>query len=75
MFGRPVGDPVVADVVGRPSAPRYAALLMSSAHGIAGMEHTGHLTKDSRQVDADQLVRMLIESIRPRTGGDARASP
>jgi AcrR family transcriptional regulator len=59
---------VVADVVGRANAPRYAALLMSSAHGIASMEHSGHLPKESWQVSVDQIVHLLVESIRPRTG-------
>ncbi|MEV1292467.1 TetR/AcrR family transcriptional regulator [Pseudonocardia sp. NPDC049635] len=66
---------VVADVVGRSSAPRYAALLMASAHGIAGMENSGHLPKESWQVGVDQLVRMLVESIRPRTGDAGTGSP
>lgn len=58
---------VVVDVVGRPNAPRYAALLMSSAHGIASMERSGHLPKDSWRVNVDQLVSMLVDSIRSRT--------
>ncbi|ANY10250.1 TetR family transcriptional regulator [Pseudonocardia sp. HH130630-07] len=55
---------LVAELVGEPDATRYAALLMCSAHGIAGMELSGHLAKGSWQVGAEQLVRMLVEDIR-----------
>jgi AcrR family transcriptional regulator len=80
MFSTPADDPeaaaaatrlenqflaIVADVVGEPDALRYGALLMSSAHGIAGLELSGHLAKEKWQVDGDQLVRMLVEAIRP----------
>ncbi|MFJ7216570.1 TetR/AcrR family transcriptional regulator [Amycolatopsis sp. NPDC098790] len=79
MFGTPADTPaaleaagrletdflaLVADVVGESAAPGYGALLMSSAHGIAGMELSGHLAKDKWQVDVDQLVRMLVDGIR-----------
>lgn len=79
MFSTPADDPetaaaasrlenqflaVVADLVGEPDALRYGALLMSSAHGIAGLELTGHLAKEKWQVDGEQLVRMLVGSIR-----------
>lgn len=55
---------LVADMVGESDAPRYGALLMSSAHGIAGLELSGHLAKDTWQVTVEQLVRMLIDGIR-----------
>lgn len=61
---------LVADVVGESDAPRYGALLMSSAHGIAGMELSGHLAKDKWQVSVEQLVRMLIEAVRKVDGAD-----
>lgn len=54
---------IVADVVGEPDALRYGALLMASAHGIAGMELSGQLAKDTWNVDGEQLVRMLIDAI------------
>jgi hypothetical protein len=38
---------------------------MSSAHGIAGMELSGHLAKDRWRVGVDELVRTLIDAIRP----------
>ncbi|MEU8637072.1 TetR/AcrR family transcriptional regulator [Amycolatopsis sp. NPDC048633] len=56
---------LVADVVGEADARRYGALLMSSAHGIAGLELSGHLAKEKWTVDGDELVRMLVTAIRP----------
>ncbi len=78
MFSTPAGDPdaagaanrlenqflaIVADMVGESDALRYAALLMSSAHGIAGLELSGHLAKEKWKVGGEQLVRMLVDSI------------
>ena len=54
---------IVAEVVGEPDALRYGALLMSSAHGIAGMELSGQLAKDAWDVAGEELVRMLIDAI------------
>jgi AcrR family transcriptional regulator len=80
MFSTPAGTPtaaeaasrleneflaLVADVVGGTDALRYGALVMSGAHGIAGLELSGHLAKDKWQVSVEQLVRMLIDAIRP----------
>ncbi|MEE2050477.1 TetR/AcrR family transcriptional regulator [Nocardiopsis tropica] len=89
MFSAPVDDPeaaeaasrlenaflaIVADVVGEADALRYGALLMSSAHGIAGLELSGHLAKEKWKTDGDQLVRMMVDSIRSGVGNtDARA--
>lgn len=56
---------IVADVVGPSEALRHGALLMSSAHGIAGMEVSGHLSKEKWTVDGDELVRLLIAAITP----------
>ena len=56
---------LVAEWVGESDARRYGALLMSSAHGIAGMELSGHLAKDRWRVGVDELVRTLIDAIRP----------
>nr|WP_221316422.1 TetR/AcrR family transcriptional regulator [Saccharopolyspora gloriosae] len=78
MFSTPASTPVaaeaasrleneflalVADIVGEPDAHRYGALLMSSAHGIAGMELSGHLSKDGWRVSVEQLVGMLIDGM------------
>lgn len=54
---------IIADVVGGPDALRWCALLMSSAHGIAGMELNGLLAKETWQVDAEQLVHMLVDAV------------
>lgn len=55
---------LVGDVVGTADATRYTALLMSSAHGIAELERSGHLGVEKWQVDSEQLVRMAIDGIR-----------
>ncbi|MFE6487939.1 TetR/AcrR family transcriptional regulator [Streptomyces sp. NPDC057757] len=88
MFSTPADDPeaaaaasrlenqylaIVADLVGESDAPRYGALLMSSAHGIAGLELSGHLAKDKWQVDGEELVGMLVDAVRSGAEGvDAR---
>lgn len=79
MFSTPVGDPaaaeaasrledeflaIVGDMVGGADALRYGALVMSSAHGIAGLELSGHLAKEKWKVDGEQLVHMLVDAIR-----------
>lgn len=58
---------IVADLVGESDALRYGALLMSSAHGIAGLEISGHLAIEKWKVSGDQLVHMLVDGI--RSGG------
>jgi len=50
-------------MVGESDALRYGALLMSSAHGIAGLELSGHLAKEKWKVGGEQLVRMLVDAI------------
>lgn len=80
MFSTPADDPqsaaaasrlqneflaIVGDVVGPLDALRYGALLMSSAHGIASMELSGHLTEDKWGVNGDQLVQLLVAGIQP----------
>jgi AcrR family transcriptional regulator len=59
---------IVADLVGESDARRYGALLMSSAHGIAGLELSGHLAKEKWGVGGDHLVGMLVEAIRSGVG-------
>ncbi|MFI5588472.1 TetR/AcrR family transcriptional regulator [Amycolatopsis sp. NPDC051758] len=59
---------IVGGLVGEPDARRYGALLMSSAHGIAGLELSGHLAKEKWQVGGDELVHMLVSAIRSGTG-------
>jgi AcrR family transcriptional regulator len=55
---------IVAGVVGESDALRYGALLLSSAHGIAGLELSGHLDETKWRVSGEQLVGLLIDSIR-----------
>jgi AcrR family transcriptional regulator len=59
---------IVGGLVGEPDARRYGALLMSSAHGIAGLELSGHLAKEKWHVGGDELVRMLVGAIRSGAG-------
>ncbi len=78
MFSTPAGDleaasaaarlqdqflAIVGDLVGEANALACGALFMSSAHGIAGLELSGHLAKDKWQVDTEQLVHMLVHAI------------
>jgi len=59
---------VVGDLVGPADALRHGALLMSAAHGIAALEISGHLDPGKWQVHGDDLVRTLVEALRPRDG-------
>ncbi len=54
---------IVADVVGRQEARRTGALLMSTAHGIAGMERSGQLSPAKWGATGDELVQILIDSL------------
>ncbi|GGF41576.1 hypothetical protein GCM10011399_37810 [Subtercola lobariae] len=51
---------IVADVVGQGDARSRGALLMSSAHGIAGMERSGQLSEKKWGTTGDQLLQQLI---------------
>lgn len=51
---------IVAGVVGEDRAREYAALLMTSAHGITGLENSGHLTQEKWHTDADRLLDLLV---------------
>jgi len=75
MFTAPTGDPtaavraagraqdlflrLVARVVGDDDAWRYAGLLLTSVHGITGLELSGHLIQD-KWPGADELVDLLL---------------
>ncbi|MFE9725314.1 TetR/AcrR family transcriptional regulator [Streptomyces sp. NPDC005794] len=79
MFGAPTGDPaatvraagrfqdeflgVVAGLVGERDARHHGALLFTSAHGIAGMEFSGHLATDTWRTTADELVDTLVRTV------------
>lgn len=86
MFSTTVADPggaeaanrlenlflaAVADVVGESDVLRYGALLMASAHGIAGLELSGHLAKEKWKVGGEQLVRMLVDAVGSVKNADA----
>ncbi|MGW0926876.1 TetR/AcrR family transcriptional regulator [Streptomyces sp. NPDC002755] len=58
---------MVADVVGESDSRRYGALLMSSAHGIAGMELSGHLAAEKWDTSSEELVAMLVGSLQARS--------
>ncbi|WP_263973392.1 TetR-like C-terminal domain-containing protein [Rhodococcus wratislaviensis] len=84
MFSAPSGDPeaalravsrsqdlfleIVADVVGEPQARRHGALLLSSAHGIADMERSGHLAAEKWGTTGEQLIETLVGAIQSRSG-------
>lgn len=81
MFTPPAGDPGEAmrvaeraqelflDLVGRITGPeqarRYGALLLTSAHGITGLDLSGHMDLDKWHTNAEELVDTLI-SVLPR---------
>jgi AcrR family transcriptional regulator len=83
MFTPPAGDPteavraaertqqlflqIVAAVVGDGQAWRYGGLLLTSAHGITGLELSGHLVQD-KWPPAAELVELLI-SLLPHGAG------
>ncbi|THG34591.1 TetR/AcrR family transcriptional regulator [Glaciibacter flavus] len=76
MFSTPRGDPdtavraaslaqdeflaIVSELVGSDDARRFGALLLTSAHGIAGMELSGHLSADKWHTTAEELVDTLV---------------
>ncbi|HEY5358032.1 MAG TPA: TetR/AcrR family transcriptional regulator [Streptosporangiaceae bacterium] len=51
---------IVAAVVGEADARHYGALLFSSAHGIAGLEISGHLTEEKWRTTAEDLIATLV---------------
>lgn len=51
---------LVADVVGHEAARPTGALLLSSAHGIAGMESSGQLTEAKWATTGDEMLSRLI---------------
>jgi AcrR family transcriptional regulator len=81
MFTPPAGDPTAAmkvaeraqnlflDMVGRITgpqrAPRYGALILTSAHGITGLDLSGHMDLDKWHTNAEELVDTLI-SVLPK---------
>ncbi|TDK99723.1 TetR/AcrR family transcriptional regulator [Mycobacterium paragordonae] len=62
------------DIVGRVTGPqqarRYGALLLASAHGIAGLDLSGHLDLDKWHTDAEELVDTMIAMLSAATGDE-----
>ncbi len=54
---------IVTDVVGEQDARRTGALLMTTAHGIAGMERSGQLNSAKWGTTGDELVHLLITTL------------
>ncbi|MFE0606429.1 TetR/AcrR family transcriptional regulator [Streptomyces sp. NPDC058892] len=61
---------IVGDLVGAQHTSRYAALLLTSVHGITDMEVSGHLSADKWHITAEELVSTLVSMIdRQARGG------
>jgi AcrR family transcriptional regulator len=54
---------IAAAVVGEQDAARYAAVLLTGAHGAAGLESSGLLTTDEWHTTADELVDTLLATV------------
>jgi AcrR family transcriptional regulator len=81
MFTTPAGDPteairvaeraqnlfleIVGRITGPGQAPRYGALVLTSAHGITGLDLSGHMDLDKWHTNAEELVDTLI-SVLPK---------
>lgn len=82
MFITPTGDPAAAvqaaeraqdlflEIVGRITGPRraqrYGALLLTTAHGITGLDLSGHMDLDKWHTTAEELVDTVI-SLLPKS--------
>ncbi|WP_432072261.1 TetR/AcrR family transcriptional regulator [Streptomyces wuyuanensis] len=58
---------IVGDLVGARHTSRYAALLLTSVHGITDMEVSGHLSADKWHITAEELVSTLVSMIDRQT--------
>ena len=81
MFSAPAGDPsavvraaqrgcdefgaIVSAVVGEQDAERISAVLLTGAHGAAGLESSGLLRTDKWRTTADELVDTFIATVVP----------
>lgn len=79
MFSRPLGDrgvianaaqrmcdhfvAIVSAVTGEGEASRHAAVLLTAAHGAAGLETSGLLETDKWHTTADELIDTLLAMI------------
>jgi Tetracyclin repressor-like, C-terminal domain len=48
------------DIVGRRRARHYGALLLTTAHGAASFELSGHFVWDKWQTTTEQLIDLMI---------------
>jgi hypothetical protein len=87
MFSSPAGDPtamaraaqhsqeeslaIVAELAGVQNAPRYAALLLAAADGIANLELTGQFETNKWRTSAEELIGTLVTMIARDTSGSA----
>jgi AcrR family transcriptional regulator len=51
---------IVGRITGPQQARRYGALLLTSAHGITGLDLSGHMDLDKWHTNAEELVDTLI---------------
>jgi AcrR family transcriptional regulator len=81
MFTAPAGDPsavvraaqrgctefsiIVSGVVGQQHAERYAAILLTEAHGAAGLEASGLLHTDKWHTTAEELIDAMLAIVIP----------
>jgi AcrR family transcriptional regulator len=84
MFSAPAADPaavvraaqrmcdeflaIVAAAFGEPNAQRYAAILLTGAHGAAGLESSGLLHTDKWHTTAEELIDGLLATVAPAGG-------
>jgi AcrR family transcriptional regulator len=88
MFSTPAGDPaavvraaqrscdeflaIVAEVVGEQYAQRYAAILLTGAHGAADLELSGLLSTDQWHTTAQELIGSLLAMVAMVAEADRR---
>jgi AcrR family transcriptional regulator len=54
---------IVGDLVGAQHTRHFAALLLTSAHGITDMQVNGHLSADKWHTTAEELVSTLVSMV------------
>lgn len=54
---------IVAAVVGDHNAQRYAAILLTGAHGAAGLELNGLLSTDKWHTTAEEFIDGLLATV------------
>ncbi len=55
----------VTAVVGPQQAHHYAGLLLTTAHGVTGLEQSGHLAPDKWHATGDDLLELLVSRLPP----------